>query len=114
MTGAYPMVAVAPVLGLVVAGAGAALAESAVMPTAPPKAPAKARLWLPLWATGGFLVVGGVAAAGGYALGFTGSSDAQQAFGIVGALVAATVGGGIGAGVGTLVGTHVEPPDFSP
>jgi hypothetical protein len=112
MTGAYPMVAAAPVLGLVAAGAGAAMAEGALLPPPRKNEPPKARLWLPLWATGGFLVVGGAAAAGGFALGYIGSSDAQQAFGVIGALVAATVGGGIGAGVGTLVGPHVEPPDF--
>lgn len=111
-SGSLPLVAGAPVVGLVVAAAGAAWAESALMPSATPPQPPKARLWVPMWASAGCIAVGGAAAVGGYVLGNNSSSDAGPAFGAIGAVVAGTIGGAVGAGIGTFVGLRNEPPDF--
>ena len=70
------------------------------------------RLWVPLWAAGGFLLVGGAGAAVGYAYGSNTSSDAGPAFGMFGALLVGSAAGAVGAGIGTFAGLHNEPPDF--
>jgi hypothetical protein len=103
-------VVIGPVLGLVGATTGGAIAEAYTADG--PKAQDEQVGWGAISAAIGYLVGGSLSALIGYQLGATTSSDAPLIGGGFAALGFGAIGGAVGSGVGTFIALSVEPPSL--